>query len=145
MVAYSFQARFVEPILAGTKGGTIRATRNVPRTFAVAFNRPRLGGHAVPGEDLQLYTGMRTKQCRLIARKMCCQVERIRINFSLPCILLGEGHRERLVADLDIFAAFDGFASWSEMATFWRGREGRIVHYSGWHIRWWPRAMALRV
>lgn len=52
MVAYSFKRQFGPPILAGTKGGTIRNDRK---------------RHARPGEELQLYHGMRTKSCTLIA------------------------------------------------------------------------------
>ena len=52
MVAYSLKPRFIPPILSGAKRQTIRA-----------ISRRR---HAIPGETLQLYTGMRTKQCRLI-------------------------------------------------------------------------------
>jgi hypothetical protein len=58
MVAYSFKERFAEPILNGTKGGTIRASRKGPLRAAT-------GGHAKPGEELQLYTDMRTRNCRL--------------------------------------------------------------------------------
>lgn len=72
-VAYSFQQQFAEPILAGTKGGTIRAQRSGR-------------GHARPGEELQLYTGMRTKHCRLICRKPCIAVTRILLGFA-PAIL----------------------------------------------------------
>jgi len=56
MVAYSFKAQFREPILAGTKRQTIRADRK---------------RHARLGEALQLYTGMRTRQCKLIGRATC--------------------------------------------------------------------------
>ena len=59
MVAYSFKARFAEPILAGTKLHTVRAPRK---------------RDARPGEELQLYRGMRTRQCALIARKTCAGV-----------------------------------------------------------------------
>ncbi|MFK5597639.1 hypothetical protein ACFZ8E_11600 [Methylobacterium sp. HMF5984] len=51
MVAYSFKARFAAPILAGTKAQTIPAERT---------GRSR---HARPGEQLQLFSGMRTKHC----------------------------------------------------------------------------------
>jgi uncharacterized protein YqfB (UPF0267 family) len=66
MVAYSFKARFVEPILAGTKTQTIRADRK---------------RHARPGEDLQLYTAMRTKQCKLIRVARCTQIVSVMLSF----------------------------------------------------------------
>lgn len=141
MVAYSFQARFAEPILAGTKGGTIRAARK-PRTQPYA--RPRPGGHAVPGEDLQLYTGMRTKQCRLIARKQCLEVEPIRMDLSYPerIELLTSKIVLRALEARD-FAIFDGFESLGAMAEFWREAHGDL-YFDGWHVRWLPLPEALR-
>ena len=98
MVAYSFQRRFAEPILEGTKGGTIRADRR---------------RHARPGEELQLYVGMRTKQCRLVARKTCLACEPITINFAswrVGYVISGIRCLRRRT-ELDAFAAFDGFRS----------------------------------
>jgi hypothetical protein len=65
MVAYSFKRQFVDPIRSGTKAQTIRGRRIRP--------------HAVPGDALQLYCGMRTKGCFLIARATCREVSPIRI------------------------------------------------------------------
>lgn len=118
MVAYSFKRQFVAPILSGSKGGTIRA--------------PRRHGHARPGEGLQLYTGMRTKHCRLIRRTTCIAVEEITLHFHARGILIGD----RLIsrnADLDSFARFDGFNDFDEMSGFWP-----VARFSGWHIRWLP-------
>ena len=62
MTVYSFKARFVPAIEAGTKRQTIRAPR---------AGRSR---HANVGSELQLYTAMRTKHCRLIRRVRCANV-----------------------------------------------------------------------
>jgi hypothetical protein len=70
MVAHSFQSRFAEPVLDGSKDGTIGADRR---------------RHARPGEQLQIYVGMRTKQCRLITRKIC-----VAINPSSSCNITGQ-------------------------------------------------------
>jgi hypothetical protein len=132
VVAYSFKARFAEPILAGTKGGTIRAARR---------------RHARPGEELQLYTGMRTKQCRLITRKTCVEVEPIELDFYLRKILLGDGiERMETIAGrlVNSFAWFDGFADFDEMAEWWEVGRGRLSSdrdsfvFCGLHIRWLP-------
>ena len=48
VVALNFKQQFIPPILSGAKRQTIRA-----------IGRRR---HAIPGETLQLYTGMRTKR-----------------------------------------------------------------------------------
>jgi hypothetical protein len=136
MVAYSFQRRFAEPILDGRKGGTIRAARKWrygPGPSA------EIGGHAYPGRELQLYTGMRTKQCRLIARKTCVAVEPITLNFvsfGVGYIICGARCLRRQT-ELDAFAAFDGFQSFTEMAEFWAETHA-ADKFHGWHIRWLP-------
>jgi len=75
MVAYSFRARFREPILVGAKRQTIRADRK---------------RHARPGEQLQLYTGMRTRECAIIARALCSQVMPVRIDVDGCRIEVGD-------------------------------------------------------
>jgi hypothetical protein len=137
VTAYNFKARFAEPILAGTKGGTIRMTRKVPQRIAqfsyMGHQRP--GGHARPGEILQLYTGMRTKQCRRIGERRCASVEPIILKFIQGTVAFPA--RDELF-DLEVFARFDGFESWPEMAAFFRGKDGLIDEFDGWHIRWLP-------
>lgn len=63
MPAYSFQKQFVEKILSGEKPHTIRRRRKRA---------------TVPGDQLSLYTGMRTKSCVLVASVPCTKVEPIR-------------------------------------------------------------------
>jgi hypothetical protein len=128
MVAYSFKARFAEPILDETKGGTIRAAR---------LGRSR---HARPDDELQLYQGMRTKHCRLITRKRCIAVDPIVMRFTMPTkIVLGERVLWSGPA-LAAFAVFDGFADFDEMRAFWEERDG----FSGYHIRWLELPEAIR-
>jgi hypothetical protein len=125
MVAYSFQKRFVEPILAGTKCQTIRADRR---------------RHARPDEELQLYTGMRTRQCKLICRAVCEEV--------LPIVLcFGDGSDEwvsfrsltfRTSIALDHFALRDGFADWSDLKAFWREQHPGVDRFEGVLISWSP-------
>ncbi len=100
MVAYSFKARFAAPILAGTKPGTIRADRK---------------RHARQGEEMQLYTGMRTRSCKLIMRAPCSKVWPIQILLERrPEIIDGP----EKVQDLNAFAVSDGFTDFDEMARF---------------------------
>lgn len=123
MVAYSFKQRFVAPILAGTKRQTIRADRK---------------RHARPGEQLQLYTGMRTKQCKLIGRAECIDVVKITILFSDTddesegFVLPGFG----FPGGLDGFAIADGFASWADLKAFWRANHPGIDEFQGNLIMW---------
>lgn len=92
MVAYSFKQRFVAPILSGAKQQTIRAHRK---------------RHAWPEEEMQLYTGMRTKHCRLIARVTCLSVAPITIDLPDNSVTLG-GETLRGWDKLDALARRDG-------------------------------------
>ncbi len=124
MVAYSFKERFGEPIIDGSKGGTIRADRK---------------RHARPGETIQLYTGMRTRNCRLIGSRTCLAVEPITLGLGrYPAVKLGGRWTILDGPRLTLFAQFDGFADWNELLTFWFAAHGAIESFSGMHIRWLP-------
>ena len=121
MVAYSFQKQFRAPILAETKCQTIRADRK---------------RHARPGEQLQLYTGMRTKYCLIIGRAVCDQVRSIRIGVAEGWIEFSEIARITGAGALDDFARSDGFAGWLDMQTFWLVHHPDMDVFSGVLIRW---------
>jgi hypothetical protein len=148
MVAYSFKIQFVEFIELGferptaerAKGGTIR--------------EPRLGRgrHARPGEELQLYYAQRTKQCRLLGRPTCKDVQPITLDFEQGLVLIGTstpGLTNTIAGwrRLNIFARFDGFPDWRGMRDFWdreHGGEAGVVRvFNGVHIRWldWPKVL----
>lgn len=121
MVAYSFKRQFAEPILAGTKQQTIRADRR---------------RHARPGEELQLYTGMRTKQCKLIGRATCVAVVPVMLNFAeYGVVKIGD---TVLFSDarMQEFARCDGFASWAAMRDFWHENHPGSDQFEGVLIRW---------
>ncbi len=135
MVAYSFQPGFVAPIEAGTKLHTLRNPRK---------------RHARPGEALQLYTGMRTRSCRLVARKTCSQVLGVWLDFrssSQPVQLfetaeLVPGEPRRIgpchdVADVDAFAVADGFSRFEVLARWWR-KTHEVRYWEGVLIGWGP-------
>lgn len=123
MVAYSFKKQFAPKILDGTKRGTIRAERK---------------RHARPGEPLQLYTGMRTKACHLIARATCASIEPIYIRPELGGYVTlpfrGEKISDRLA--LNDFARADGFEGWTDMIEFWLREHPNTETFSGVHITW---------
>ena len=119
MVAYSFQAQFAEPILAGTKRQTIRP---------VGKRR-----HAKPGDTLQLYVGMRTKHCRLIATASCVSALPIDMNLSTGDITIDGSFRRW---SLNYFAQRDGFASWGELREFWRKHHPGKLLFEGLLISW---------
>lgn len=130
MVAYSFQQCFIDPIERGTKQQTIRPAR-----------RRR---HARPGDALQLYTGMRTRACRLIGTATCINREPIAIDFRRREIEIGEPGLELRVHDIDTLNAFavrDGFPGWLELVTFWRERHPLVFadprqRFEGVRIMW---------
>ena len=133
MVAYSFKKRFAAPIRAGTKAQTIRAQRK---------------RHARPGEEAQLYTGMRTKHCKLIGRSICESVMSVRLTFHraygpmsffIDGVLLGCDAMEAF-AQADGFGA-DGGIAVLDMAAFWfdaHGGAGDEIDFAGVVIRWQP-------
>lgn len=121
MVAYSFKPQFVEPILVRTKRQTIRADRK---------------RHARPGEELQLYTGMRTKHCKLIGRATCIGPEPIKLLFyGYGAIEIG-ARRITSPNALNGFARDDGFADWDEMKAFWFDVHRVVDEFNGILIRW---------
>ena len=126
MVAYSFQKRFAEPILEGRKLGTIRAPRK---------------RHARPGETMHLFTGMRTKHCRLIAEKTCHIACAVELNFHRqfgPGVWKVAGI-ELNAATMNCLAREDGFADVLDMTAFWfdqHGREATEIKFEGVLLRW---------
>ena len=120
MTAYSFKAQFRAPILAGTKRQAIRADRK---------------RHARPGEELQLYTGMRTRQCAIIGRAVCLDVRPVQINVEMQMWDDGEFTYEGKV-EMERLAQADGFASWDDMREFWRREHPGVLVFSGLVVRW---------
>lgn len=123
MVAYSFKARFAEPILAGTKRQTIRA-----------IGKRR---HARPGDALQLYTGMRTKHCRKIADEVCTESVPITIEWRDVAFIAIDGNIiPASFRALSEFAMRDGFRSIDDMREFWRVNHPGVEVFDGVLIRW---------
>lgn len=124
MVAYSFNKQFIEPIVLGRKCQTIRAARK---------------RHARAGEDLQLFTGMRTRACRLIGTGLCSQAAPIALWFSKGEVRLGNSFAVIASSrmELDEFAQRDGFDGWSEMRRFWdKAHTESADIFHGWLITW---------
>jgi hypothetical protein len=136
MVAYSFKARFAEPIVSGEKRQTVRGERR---------------RHARPGEAVQLYTAMRTKLCRklLTPDPICIDVRHIEIgiesrhpNIITDIVIDGVALNDQ---EIEAFAIADGFGS-ALAAGFARRRMGGFwLRHHEWNafkgvvIRWEPR------
>lgn len=131
MVAYSFNKGFAAPILAGTKRQTIRLPRK---------------RHARVGEELQLFTGMRTKHCQLIGRATCTGVHDVRLDFVAGSVSIDDSLLLTLPEDLDEFALRDGFQPrraddfarrpWWFMRTWWSQTHPGLEVFNGVLIRW---------
>lgn len=147
MPAYSFKKRFVEPIRVGLnlppsveafaagmdKFGNV--TRPLPKRQTIrAIGKRR---HARPGETLQLYTAMRTKQCEKIGEATCTEVVPIEIFVGRHDMVIRSG-RDRITGDLvDAFARLDGFFNRVDMHAFWLKEHG-LGEFKGVLIRWKP-------
>lgn len=108
MVAYNFKARFAEAVERGVKRQTIRATRE---------GRSR---HARPGEPVQLYVGLRTKDARkLVDPDPICTLSTY-CNIHATGVTLGN----HPTIDLDEFARRDGFKDFADMKTWFAENHG---------------------
>lgn len=151
MVAYSFKRRFIVPIALGL--GIAYRLDDVcdidakPKRQTIrAVGRRR---HAKVGEFVQLYTGMRTRQCRQLGVGKCVEVLGVLFKWSEwqsfdtypiaetdPCVYRRCGQLAPIV-DKDAFAQADGFGSFAEMEAFWNENHGRET-FAGLLIKWEP-------
>lgn len=121
MVAYSFKREFAQPITERVKRQTVRADRK---------------RHARVGETLQLYTGMRTRSCRLIGLAVCVGVGEVRLDFQAESVSLWTGVILRSPVDLAAYAARDGFMSWDAMRQFWAAEHPQTPVFTGVQVEW---------
>lgn len=124
MVAYSVKKRFEAPIRAGIKPHTMRNERTgrVP--------------HVRPGQEMQLYTAMRTKYCRLIGCAICAVVTPVRIHFGIDRVKIQGRPVIKGREALNDFAVTDGFSDWDDLCDFWNEEHSGIVDWSGVLIEW---------
>lgn len=122
MPAYNFKAQFAELVERGEKRQTIRASRR----------------NAMPGDRAFLYTGMRTKACRLLRVAPLTRVTAVEIGRNgcgEPYVLLldPKGHVCLTHSDLERFACADGFASTADFMAFF---EGAGLPFKGYLFEW---------
>lgn len=147
MVAYSFKAMFAGQVSALTKRHTIRGDRR---------------RHARPGESVQLYTGMRTRECRKLVDPdpICSRVRPIAIltvlspHLDLIGAIVIDG-RSLGSEEIERFAQADGFgiehvgdckmrrlgvpgSARFNMGQFWEETHGTPAVFNGWLIDWEP-------
>jgi hypothetical protein len=134
MVAYSFERRFIEPIKIGLVPGP---PAPLAKRQTIRAERRR---HARPGERVQLFFAMRTKQCQFLGEPRCVGVWPIHLTFNRPQALIERMPSPEGAAELDAFARRDGFGDWADLAAFWAERHGRTVasSFQGLLIIWLP-------
>lgn len=140
MPAYSFMRQFVNPIRLGlglpllADFVTDAPAGHEPKTQTIRLEGKRR--HALRGEFVQLYFGQRTKYCRALGRSKCTESLPGRVICHPATIVIEiDG---KLVDDVQAFASSDGFASISEMHSWWVA-----AHNYGPHrirlVRWEPK------
>lgn len=139
MVAYSFRPQFVEAIKRGLEPGPL--TPRMKRQTMRAVGRKR---HADPGDELQLYQGQRTKQCRLLGAARCVRIRDVILRFDShvgdSVSVFNDYDTDEMVYGLllDAFARRDGFADWAELRGFWLREHGLPPRWAGYLIEWEP-------
>lgn len=132
MVAYSFAPQFRLSVESGSKSQTVRAPRK---------------RHAQPGEQVQLYTAMRTKYCRKLVDPdpVCtaCSPIEILVTTQHPERIASITIDDRQLTDEEIehFAFADGFNAYLDrsarldMGSFWLNHHGQ-GRFRGFLIEW---------
>lgn len=146
MVAYSFKQRFITPIELGLgilAKGSVEAE---PKTQTIRGEGKKR--HARPGENVQLYYGQRTSQCRLLGVARCLAAPGIRIFIKKERIEIDAiphmDEDKRIITSvpaLDGFARADGFGDWPDMKKFWQDEHEELVRigpFVGRLIKWEP-------
>lgn len=116
MVAINFSPEFVDVIRSGAKTQTIRGTL-----------RCKIG------DELQLYTGQRTKNCKLIARAVCIDTDYCAIRPGY--ITFGNADKH---PSADEFARADGFRDYSHMVEWFQNKYEQysfIGHVIKWRLK----------
>lgn len=116
MVAINFQKQFWADVEAGNKTQTIRRE-----------------ARCQAGDELQLYGGQRTKQCRLLREAICASVNRVTLTKDGP-IFQEPGWEAK---DKHVFAQNDGFTDYGAMYEWFLLRY-RDVEFTGYVIKWNP-------
>ena len=121
MPAINFQERFADMVESGEKRQTIRRV----------WKRPIKAGDA-----LYLYTGMRTKRCRLLKEVSCKHIQFIKLHVGCLSLQFPYGAVREYGASgcLNQFAEKDGFKDWPEMRDWFKERYG--LPFEGVLIEW---------
>ena len=122
MPAYNFKKQFAEAVKSGKKRCTMRAERKDGRTPSAKV-------------EAKLYTGMRSRECRLLRVVYIRRVRPVTMEFrddGNTIIHLGDEYLNQ--EEMRQLALRDGFSSIAEMRGFFRETHGE--RFSGHLIEW---------
>lgn len=127
MPALNFQQQFAAPVESGQKCQTIRK----PRANAIRAGQP-----------LYLYTGMRTKACRLLRTTTCTSV--IAVRMTRRVVQLAHPDHDQWIElapwEVDEFAEADGFGSVDDFFDFfideYHSERDCGIYFTGNLIKW---------
>jgi len=118
---FNFKSQFVPKVESGEKTQTIRANRND-------------GRKPVPGDIACLYSGLRTRNTKLIGEHQVVSCRSVRIHTVGNGELIVDGIKldaqERLA-----FAKADGFNYWPDMVAFFRDQY-MVDVFEGFCVQW---------
>jgi hypothetical protein len=134
VVAYSFKRRFVDPIRVGLSRVSLSFDCQPKHQTIRAIGKRR---HARPGETLQLYCAMRTRQCFKIGEARCIEVSPIAIAVNLHTMPITLNGQHLGGGRIHEFAQADGFDHGEDMHEFWKAEHG-LGPFEGVLIRWEP-------
>lgn len=118
MVSFDFKAEFVPLIESGHKIQTIRGMQR-----------------ATPGQAMHLYTGLRTKHCRLIKVETCLSSRPVIITPEGPEVMNGARFLRLNAMAAQRFARADGFPHYDAMYDWFNEMYGAEV-FTGFVHRW---------
>lgn len=118
MVAFNFKQRFADLVASGVKTQTIRQTKRARK-----------------GDQIQLYTGQRTKACRKLVTPdpICTLVDYVGIRPDYLTL----GNKALHEGDADAFARRDGFADYNDMVKWFQETYGS-PYFQG-YVHVWSR------
>ncbi len=108
MPAYNFQIRFEQSLRAGTKRSTFRVVRKDGKVQKV-------------GDQVIMYTGMRTKACNYIGQSKCIGVRKAIVGEDGLCV---DSLAPVSKTEADWYAQRDGFKDFAEMQSWVRDTHG---------------------
>lgn len=118
----NFKRDFADAVANGSKRQTIRPHR-------------KDGKRIQPGDQLKLYTGLRTSSTRLLRQASCDCVLAIRIGLANGGDVVIDGTKLDAQQRTE-FAQADGFTDWPSMRTWFRDQYGGTDEFEGFLVRW---------